>query len=304
MIHHDIDVPHRQLDRRRAVMESDLPDADVVIATWWETAEWVAELSPRKGAKAYFIQHHEVFDYLPKERVSATYRLPLHKITISKWLLDVMQSSYGDTSVSLVRNAVDVRQFFAPVRDKQRVPTIGFLYSTIPWKGCRTLFAAVEILRARLRGLRLIAFGHQEPSPDLPLPIGTEYYRWPPQDEIRNIYAACDLWLCGSEMEGFSLPPFEAMACRCPVVSTSVGGLIDAIHDGVNGYLVPVGNHATLAECARTVLELPPPAWRAMSDAAYQTATAYNWDDASVLFEKALQLAVERSRNESLSVSR
>jgi hypothetical protein len=47
-----------------------------VIATWWETAEWVDRLSVSKGKKVYFIQHYEAFDYLPKERVEATWRLP------------------------------------------------------------------------------------------------------------------------------------------------------------------------------------------------------------------------------------
>ena len=77
-----VDVPHIVIDSSRPVMDADVPDGDVVIATWWETAEWVAKLSPSKGAKVYFIQHHEVFDYLPIDRVKATWRLPLHKITI------------------------------------------------------------------------------------------------------------------------------------------------------------------------------------------------------------------------------
>ena len=74
-----VDVPHKVLERSRPVVDADVPDADVVVATWWETAEWVANLSEAKGAKAYFIQHYEVFDYLPKERAAATWSLPLHK---------------------------------------------------------------------------------------------------------------------------------------------------------------------------------------------------------------------------------
>src|SRR5437867_7401162 len=48
------------LDRYRPVTAADVPDADVIIATWWETAEWVAAMPPSKGAKVYFCQHHEV----------------------------------------------------------------------------------------------------------------------------------------------------------------------------------------------------------------------------------------------------
>src|SRR5262245_53614657 len=34
-------IDHRVLDRWRPIIDDDVPDGDVVIATWWETAEWV-----------------------------------------------------------------------------------------------------------------------------------------------------------------------------------------------------------------------------------------------------------------------
>src|SRR5688500_14687417 len=38
------EVEHRVLPRDRPIVDADLPEADVVVATWWETAEWVARL--------------------------------------------------------------------------------------------------------------------------------------------------------------------------------------------------------------------------------------------------------------------
>ena len=96
----NLGVKNKVTDRYRPVEDKDVPDADVVVATWWETAEWVAKLSPSKGAKAYFIQGHEVFDYLPKDRVEATWMLPMHKITISEWLVNLAREKYGDSQVS------------------------------------------------------------------------------------------------------------------------------------------------------------------------------------------------------------
>ena len=93
-------------------------------------------------------------------------------------------------------------------------------------------------------------------------------------------------------MEGFHLPPLEAMACRCPVVSTRVGGPVDIIEDGVNGYLVDVEDVESLADRLIRVLSLPESEWRSMSEAAYRAATRYTWDDATDLFEAALQKAV------------
>ena len=128
-------VDHKILDRFRAINDGDVADGDVVIATWWETAEWVNKLSPTKGAKAYFIQHHEVFSYLPVDRCKATYRMPLHKIVVARWLKDVMRTQYGDNEVDLVPNSVDRSQFFSPTRGKQSTPTVGVLQSEAPSKG-------------------------------------------------------------------------------------------------------------------------------------------------------------------------
>ena len=295
-----LDVPHILIDRWRPIVDADVPDADVVIATWWETAEWVANLSKAKGAKAYFIQHHEVFDYLPKERVAATYKLPVHKITIAQWLVDLARTEYGDSNVSLVPNSVDTEQFYAAPRGKQPIPTVGMLYSTTPWKGCDVSFKAFSLAAQKIPGLRLVAFGTCEPTEDLPLPVGTKYIQQPSQDQIKDIYASCDVWLCGSSSEGFHLPLLEAMACRTPGVSTQAGGPSDIIEDGVNGYLVPVGDFTALANQLVHVLTLPESQWRSLSDAAYSTATRYTWDDATERFEAALHTAIEREKHGEL----
>jgi len=112
-------VHHRVLESFRPIQDRDVPDGDIVIATWWETAEWANALSWQKGAKVYFIQHHEVFKYLPVDRSRATYRLPFHKIVIANWLGRLMLHEYGDGETDLVPNSVDQAQFFAPARTKQ-----------------------------------------------------------------------------------------------------------------------------------------------------------------------------------------
>lgn len=265
-----------------------IPDADVIVATWWATAEWVAELPAQKGAKVYFIQHHEIHQPQSVERVKATYRLPLKKITISHWLVDLMRDSYGDPNTVRVANSVDTQQFYADSRGRQAVPTVGFMYSNKYFKGIDVSLKALEIVRAELPNLRVVMFGEQ-PPPALQSPPNSDFTAKPAQQQIRNLYAQCDVWLCGSRAEGFHLPPLEAMACRCPVVSTSVGGPLDIIQDGKNGFLVGVEDADGLAKALLKVLRLPEPEWQRLSDAAYATAIGYTWDDATELFEQELQ---------------
>lgn len=289
------ELDHRILEHWRPVTDADVPDGDVVIATWWETAEWVAALSARKGAKVYFIQHHEIFNYLPVARSRATYRLPFHKIVIAQWLKRVMSEQYGDNSVDLVPNSVDRTQFYAPVRGKQPRPSVGFLYSSTHFKGLDSAFAALRIVRERIPDLRMVSFGSHPPSPDLPLLNGSEFFRLPPQEEIRNLYACCDAWITASRSEGFNLPALEAMACRTPVISTRAGWPEEAVKSGWNGVLVDVDDVAGLAHGLEWVLSRSDKEWRTLSANAYATASTGSWEESARMFEKALERACCRA---------
>jgi glycosyltransferase involved in cell wall biosynthesis len=281
-------VAQHVIDRFRPIMDADLPDADIVIATWWETAEWVARLSARKGAKAYFIQQYEANFGQPEDRVAATWRLPMQKIVCSQWLADLARDTFGDSTAIVTPNGIDLDLFHAPPRGKQPRPTVGLLYSPAPVKACDVALAVVAEAARQVKDLHLRAFGLPHPVAWLPLPSGADYTRQPPQSQLRAIYSACDVWLCTSLSEGYHLPPHEAMACRCPVVSTRVGGPIELVEEGVNGYLADVGDTATLLRRLVEVLTLSEPAWRRMSDAALATAERFTWEDATDRFEEAL----------------
>jgi len=294
-----LDVPCRLTHHFGPVTDDDLPDADVVIATWWETAEWVANLSQSKGAKAYFIQHHEVFDYLPKERAEASYRLPLHKITIAQWLVDVMKTQYKDHHVSLVPNSVDTTQFFAPPRERQKTPTIGLIYSKLPWKGCDISLEAFSIAAQQIPNLRLISFGSNPPVPNLPLPPGTEFSLSPSQEALRDLYSKCDAWLFGSRIEGYGLPILEAMACRTPVIGTPAGAAPELLAEGA-GLLVNPEDPVDMARAIVKIYQISEDQWKEMSNKAHAKATGYTLDTAVDLFESALHTTVERSRQGEL----
>jgi glycosyltransferase involved in cell wall biosynthesis len=267
----------------------------VVIATWWETAEWVAKLPICKGAKVYFIQGHEVFPWLPVERAKQTYSLPLHKITVSNWLLHLMQDTYKDPVVSFVPNSVDCDIFFAPPRGKQKHPILGFLYSTTEIKGIDTSLKVIERVKMKLPELRVLCFGNNKPDKNSPLPCYFEFQYSPDQEDIRTIYGQCDVWLCCSRSEGFGLTILEAMACRCPAVSTKCGGPEDIVKQAKNGFLCDIDDVESLADAVLRVLNSSEPEWLALSNAALETATRYSWQDATDLFELALNQAIMKN---------
>ncbi|SDK67764.1 Glycosyl transferases group 1 [Aliiruegeria lutimaris] len=276
------------LDHPDPVTDHDLPDADVVIATWWETAFSVSRLSPTKGQKFYFVQHHEVHEALPNHISAGSYHLPLKKITIARWLSDTMAHTYGDTDTIVVPNSVDQSLFHAKERGRQANPTIGLMYSPVAFKGVDTALRAIEHARKSVPDVHLVAFGASPPGKQLGLPPETEFHLAPKQEEIRNIYASCDVFLAASRVEGFGLPILEAMACRTPVVATRTGCAPDVIVNGVNGYLADVEDWELLAEGLIKVLSLDDALWRTLSQSALEQVEQYSWDDATKLFEAAL----------------
>jgi glycosyltransferase involved in cell wall biosynthesis len=290
----DVDVEHRVIRHGPPVIDTDLPDADVVVATWWETAEWVAALDRRKGAKSFFVQHYEAHDSQPIERVNAAWRLPLHKIAISSWLVDIARDRFDDHDVSLVPNAVDLDLFHAPPRAKRSTPTVGLMYSYKTYKGCDICVRAIELARRQIPELRVVAFGAHGERRELPLPCRTDLEVLPAQERLREIYASCDAWLFGSRTEGFGLPLLEAMACRTPVIATPAGAAPELIGQG-GGVLVAPEDPEDMARAIVDISNSSPNAWRAMSDRAHQTACSYTWGEATMRFEVALRRAIEKS---------
>lgn len=290
---HGVPVEHRVLDRPGPVTDADAPDADVVVATWWETAEWAAKLSPRKGIKTYLIQGDETCFYTnnaDQERVAATWRLPLRKMAVSRWLVELGRTRCPGHEVTIIPNAVDTAMFNAPARDKQPVPMVGMVSSPFPGKGTGTVLRAFQIARERTRQLRLVAFG-DPPAADVPgWPQDCQLEVRPRQDRIPQLYASCDAWLFGSEREGFGLPVLEAMACRTPVVGTHAGAAPELLAPG-GGMLVNWGDAEGMAAAITRIVGMTPVEWRAMSDTAHRTALAYAWEPAVARLETFLQTA-------------
>ena len=284
-------VPLHVPKESRPILEQDVPDADVIIATWWETAEWIWPMPQSKGAKVHFIQHYEAFSNLPEQRVDAVWRLPTSKIAIAQWLVDLGRERFGIDDIALVPNGLNSRFFDAPKRAKGEPPTIGFLYHNAAFKDVPTSIAAVERLKQMRPDVRLVSFGAMQPA-EGELPADVEFHHLPAQEEIANIYARCDAWLSTSISEGFNLPPLEAMASGCPAVCGKTGRPLEIIENGVNGYLVERGDVAGFAEALAAISSLSEQSWRNMSDAARRSVAHPTWDESSALFEQALRQAL------------
>lgn len=287
---------HRTIESFRPIVDADLPDGDLVVATLWKTAEWVQALSSAKGRKAYLMQDYEMFDFVPKEQVAKSYGYDFLRIAVSGYIRDEIARNHGVTDVHVINNAVDLEHFSVPPRAKNERLTLGFMYQP---RGSKNVALALEVAEKAMKavpGLRVVAFGAAErPLEALPLPAGVEYHPRPAQAEIPKIYAACDAWLFTSDAEGFGLPLLEAMACRTPVIATRAGAAPELIRDGVNGWLADSRAEAFLQR-VETLQAMSPAQWRALSDGAHATPRAWTWEDAVDRFEALAGEAVSGGR--------
>ena len=79
-----------------------------------------------------------------------------------------------------------------------------------------------------------------------------------PWERIVEIYAAADVFALLSEREPWAVVVNEAAACGLPLVlSDRVGAAHDLLHDGRNGFLVPVGDVAAAAAALRRLAADP-----------------------------------------------
>src|SRR5437764_3034345 len=87
--------------------------------------------------------------------------------------------------------------------------------------------------------------------------------------DVARLLALSDVCVLSSRAEGFSNAILEYMAAARPVVATDAGGAREAVLDGATGYLVPVGNDATMAARIVDLLRAPEQA-RAMGACGQQ----------------------------------
>jgi glycosyltransferase involved in cell wall biosynthesis len=122
------------------------------------------------------------------------------------------------------------------------------------------------------------------------------------QDDVAALCAAADVVAVPSvhddagNVDGLPNFALEAMASATPVVATRVGGLPQAIDDGVSGRLVPERDVTQLANVVRELLVQRDLA-RAIGEAARTRVTRdFGWDRAAARFEAVYLAAGARPR--------
>ena len=77
------------------------------------------------------------------------------------------------------------------------------------------------------------------------------------RDDIDHVLPAADVIALPSRSESFPQVALQAMAASRPVVASGVGGLLEIVHDGVTGLIVPPEDPKALASALTALLNDP-----------------------------------------------
>ena len=114
-------------------------------------------------------------------------------------------------------------------------------------------------------------------------------------DDVGSLLAAADGVILPSRWEGLPLVLLEAMARGRPIVATAVGGVADALEDGVSGTLVPPNDVGALAAALEHLHRRADRAWRLGQVAAEVARDRFSWhavvDEFESVYDEVLGLA-------------
>lgn len=129
-------------------------------------------------------------------------------------------------------------------------------------KGLSILIAAIDLLVAQGRHLRLRLVGDGSQRQNLEQDIATRQLRDHVtldgacgNERVREIYKETDLFALASFAEGIPVVLMEAMAMEIPCVATWITGIPELIRHGVDGWLVPPGDEESLATAVARLMD-------------------------------------------------
>lgn len=253
-----------------------VPKANIVVATAWETAEWVASYPKDRGSKYYLIQGLEFWSG-PKSRVLDTWKSPLKKIVISRWLQNFAHE-LGEVAC-YIPNGLDFNQFGLDVLPAKRNPyKVLMLYHHQSLKGTKDGLEALLKVRTEIPEIEAVLFGVTRPAKN-ELPDWIAFEHLPSKERLRALFNESAIFISPSWSEGWALPPAEAMQCGCATVLTDIGGHEYAIH-GVTSLLSPPQDTEQMSRNILTLIKDNPLRTR-LANQAVQEIAQYTWPRAT-----------------------
>lgn len=160
----------------------------------------------------------------------------------------------NEEKLTLIWNGIDLRRISAKsiesdasLQTEDAPVRLGMVAQLFPPKGWFDFLEVIARLKSRGNSVRGVIVGDgplrsrlQQKVHDLDLRNEVIFEGF--VEDVRGIYTSFDAFLFTTHREGLSVAVIEALATGLPIVATEVGGIREQVFDGVNGFIVDVGD--------------------------------------------------------------
>jgi glycosyltransferase involved in cell wall biosynthesis len=173
------------------------------------------------------------------------------------------QIGIDPAAVVILPNAVPLIDAALPPAPNDGICRYLFLGVVGPRKGFDTLIEALATPALAARHWRLIVAGGGEVARyrDIAAAAGLsariQFLGHVDETSVAPLFDLTPILVLPSRNEGLPLAILEAMGRACPIISTPVGSIPDAVIDGETGLLVPTGNADALAQAMASLADDP-----------------------------------------------
>jgi len=180
----------------------------------------------------------------PKKKINVVYNgLPIEKY----------KGNYDEKRKS------EIKSSFGIPYDAKVIGVIGRLHFQ---KNHELLFESFQIVLGKLPNSVLLCIGDGPKREELldlarSIRIDSKVIFVGERKDVRDCLSILDLMILPSRWEGLPNVILEAMAAKCPVIATKVGGVNEMIEDGQTGFLVESKNKEELAKKIAYVISHP-----------------------------------------------
>ncbi|MGZ6347090.1 MAG: glycosyltransferase family 4 protein [Anaerolineales bacterium] len=215
----------------------------------------------------------------------------------SRGLHDLASEFDSTIDIPIIPNGVDLDKFSMPVRNwsPPRILSVG---RVVYQKGFDLAMRGLAGLKDLEWEWSIAGDGPQMTTlhamaDEFGLRERVHFLGWQNADQIKDQYAAANVFLFPSRHEGMPNVVLEAMASGLPVVATRIAGSEELVSDGETGALVPAENVESLRESLKPLLVKAKLRERMGRAARLRVERSFNWmrvaEGYQLILEKAMK---------------
>ena len=203
---------------------------------------------------AEFILFYQKGGWLVKRFIRAILKQCDCILALSNQWKNDLQCISPDSDIRVIYNPTIVRDRYStgPCSESDSPVKFLFMGRIGKRKGVYDILESLQYIQSRNFEIQLYGDGDLEPVEALirrlQLQGQVKLCGWIDGETKDAVFRQADVLLLPSYNEGLPISVLEALAYGLPVLSTEVGGISEAVEEGVNGFLIQPGQCKVLAE--------------------------------------------------------